>query len=364
MQIIKYSISLRNKSRKSASYYGRIRQDGREKFIPLHTASKNEAERWLTEQRYKYDQYLAGNITEQEIITVDRAPAFAQKGTSRAVTALRDVVDSWERKMRLTGARESTIDNYTRAVRDIADMSMPVTELTTVVMKGLLAVKASCKSTTRRFYSNALRTFAAFVEDEYGATGLCRSVPRIKVDPPTKPFWTRGQMQKIIDAVQCRDKVMERQMKLYLSIMAAVGSRQGETAALTWSDFTPPDRLRFRAETTKGRKERSVPLPRVLAGKLTNMKINNDPAPHSLIFSAIPKHQGSRDGILRRAMTRVGISEGSMHCLRRSVSTILYRKTNDIKAVSQLLGHAPATAVRSYQQARGFEELRGLVEEV
>ena len=363
MPIVKYSIALRNKSRKSASYYGRIRQDGREKFIPLHTSSRNEAEKWLTEQRYKYDQYLAGNLTDQEIITVDRAPAFAQKGPSRAVLDLGRVVDGWEQKMRLSGARESTVTNYCRAVRDIADMSMPVTDLTPVVIKNLLTAKAGCKPATRRFYSNCLRAFAAYVEDEYGATGLCRAVPRIKADTATKPYWTRGQMQKIIDAVQCRDKVMERQFKLYLSIMAAVGSRQGETGKLTWADFTPPDRLRFRAETTKGRRERSVPLPRVLAGKLTNMKINNDPSPHSLIFDAIPRSQGSRDRILRRAMTAVGITEGSLHCLRRSVSTILYRKTNDIKAVSQLLGHAPGTAIRNYQQARGFEELRGLVEE-
>ena len=43
---------------------------------------------------------------------------------------------------------------------------------------------------------------------------------------------------------------------------------------------------------------------------------------------------------------------------------ILYReKGADIKAIAQLLGHSPAVSLQFYQQSRGLEDLRELVEE-
>ena len=55
---IKYSILIRNKKLRCAKWYGRIRQDGKERFFPME--SRQEGERWLNEQKYLYGEYLAG----------------------------------------------------------------------------------------------------------------------------------------------------------------------------------------------------------------------------------------------------------------------------------------------------------------
>ena len=85
MLIIRYSITLRNKKLKSPRWYGRIRQDGREKFLPMD--SRQEAERWLNEQKYRYGEYTAGVLKENEILTIDSTGVLARKQASNPIPA-------------------------------------------------------------------------------------------------------------------------------------------------------------------------------------------------------------------------------------------------------------------------------------
>ena len=163
-------------------------------------------------------------------------------------------------------------------------------------------------------------------------------------------------MYHIIEAVKCTDKVMEEQFKVYAWVMASCGSRQGETYELTWNDFHD-NCLTFRAETTKGRKERTVPLDLRVVEMLLRM-----PRTGSKIFSAIPKSQAGRYSILERAVKAAGAPHGGLHTFRTSVSRILYRKCKDITAVAALLGHSPEVSMMHYSEARKAEELRTLVD--
>lgn len=195
-----------------------------------------------------------------------------------------------------------------------------------------------------------------FLRDEYGAQGLLEAIPSIKVDTPARPCWTREEMQRIISCIECRDKVVQEQFKDYCTIMAAIGSRQGETYMLRWEDYSGAC-LRFRAENTKGRRERVVPVPGSVQERLAKRVQASGP-----MFPDIPKSQAGRFSMLRRAMKRAGVKEGGLHNFRRTVSTLLYLECQDIKAVSQVLGHSAAVAIEHYQRTRGVEELRRVVE--
>ena len=227
MQIVKYSISLRNKHRKTAQFYGRIRQDNRERFIPLHTASRAQAEKWLHKQLYLYEEYQAGNLDESEILTVDSTAVVARKRVSGASKTLGEVMDSWEADMRLEGAREATIDTYMRTVRMLLDTSVPVTSVNAEMLRASLAARAECKPATRRFYSNTLKSLAVYLEQRCGFSAtLHQSIPDIKVDPTVRPYWSHDQIIAIKANVECRDKVCQKQFREYLELLSITGCRQ------------------------------------------------------------------------------------------------------------------------------------------
>jgi integrase len=351
---IRYSITIRNKNRKSAKWYGRIRQDGKERFLPMD--SRADAERWLARQNYLYGEYTAGNAGEAEILTLGSTPVLAQKRASKAVLTLRECLDGWEKKRRLEGKREATLSAWGRALKLLVDPGMPVTEFGAAQVKAAIEARANLKAATRRFYSKALQSFVTFLRDEYGVQGLIEAIPAIKVDKATKPCWTREEMQRIISCIECRDKVVQEQFIDYCTIMAAIGSRQGETAMLRWEDYKDGC-LCFRAENTKGRKERTVPVPMSVQERLAKRVQAS-----GSMFPDLPRSQAGRFSMLRHAMERAGVKEGGLHNFRRAVSTLLYRECQDIKAVSQVLGHSAAVAIEHYQQTRGVEELRKVVE--
>lgn len=354
MLIIRYSITLRNKKLKSPRWYGRIRQDGRERFIPMD--SRQEAERWLNEQKYRYGEYTAGVLKENEILTIDSTPVLARKQASKAVLTLRDCLDRWEAKRRLEGKREATLAAWGRALNMLVDPAMDVTDFKAAHVKAAIESRAGLKPATRRFYSKALQSFVTFLRDEYGAQNLVEAIPSIKVDTPARPCWTREEMQRIISCIECRDKVVQEQFKDYCTIMAAIGSRQGETYLLRWEDYSGGC-LRFRAENTKGRRERVVPVPGSVQERLAKRVQASGP-----MFPDIPRSQAGRFSMLRRAMERAGVEAGGLHTFRKTVSTLLYQECEDLKAVSQVLGHSAAVALEVYQRTRGVEELRRVVE--
>ena len=177
-----------------------------------------------------------------------------------------------------------------------------------------------------------------------------------KVDKVEKGYWRMNEIYQIIEAVECRDKVMQEQIKVYFWMMATAGSRQGETALIRWGDIKDGC-VTFRAETTKNNKTRVVPLDRRVLEMLERM-----PHEGERVFSAIPNSQAGRFSILSKAIKKSNMPKGGLHTFRHSASMYLYAHSQDLKAVSQLLGHSPETAMQYYQASRQTDELRNLVD--
>lgn len=360
MPIVKYSILIRNKRLKCAKWYGRIRQDGREKFIPME--SRGEAERWLNEQNYRFGEYRAGNLGEDEILTIASTPVKARKRASEAVLTIRECLDRWEASGRLEGKRETTLASYGRALRLMLDGELPLTALTQEYIRSVLDSRAGLKSTTRRFYAKALLSLAKFVGREYGVRGLEDAIPSIRADEGARVFWTPADMEEIILEIRCKDAVKTLQYREFYTLMKEVGSRQGETGLITWSDVYSDGKgggvVRFRGSTTKSRRERCVPISLELWASLEARR----GLPGKLVFDAIPRSQSARYDVLKNALDRLGLP-GNQHTFRHSVAMAMYAKSKDIKACAQLLGHGETTAMKYYLAARSLEELRELVEE-
>lgn len=86
------------------------------------------------------------------------------------------------------------------------------------------------------------------------------------------------------------------------------------------------------------------------------------PKEGDLVFSAIPNSQAGRFSILAKAIKKSGMPVGGLHTFRHSASMYLYAHCQDLKAVSQLLGHSPETAMKYYQASRQADELRAMVD--
>ena len=363
MDKICYSIVLKIASRKSAKWYGRIRQNGRERLIPISQV-KAEAERWLRRVQLAYDE--ACDLEEhhepippeiaEAILTVDSTPVIARKRGSEGVLSLRSVVDRWEAKMRLEGKSERTIANYTRICREIFDLNSPLTDLNKNLIDSIMARKAHLKSASRRHVAEMLKVLARFCIEEFNIQpSILKYIPNIKAIHEERPCWTKEQMILIISYIEHPNESVQEQFKLYCQMMAAIGSRQGETALLRWEDYQDGC-VTFRADTTKARVARTVPVPYSVQMGLAKWL-----RPSGLIFDLIPTTQSGRYTILKKALDKAGLP-GSLHTWRHSASTLLYKASNDLKAVSQILGHDPATALRYYQATRGPQELRRVVD--
>lgn len=338
-------------------YYARVREDGHTRDIPLHTEDKGVAETWVALRRDEIKRY------NQYVLVGEVPPAgLLDKVDNRTETALGGVVtfqrglEAWEAHMRRRGLRNTTIDSYTRAYRVTVPHDAQVTNLDRPTVTKWLSRHDKLKSATRKLYSCALREFVRFGCSEWGwDRTLLDDWPMVLVESATKGAWTMQQMAAIINNVRCRDPEVEEAFKAYCWVMATVGSRQGETAELRWSDYSE-GRLTFRAETTKSRKSRTVPLDQRICRLLDRL-----PRKNQYIFADIPKTQPGRYEVLARAIKRAGVPSGGLHTFRHSVARIMYAKCTDITLVADLLGHSPAVSIRHYAEARKPEEMQALV---
>lgn len=362
---ISYSAYQKHKDRGDATWFCRVRERGVSPVdVNLHTKSKAQADAYVMLRKSELQLYnakvLTGEATEDDLRKLVRrnSPAIAQKGTSETVLTLRVCLDAWEAELRRTGKRETTVSAYMRALKVIAPKDGLLADMTEDNMRKWLAAFDGLKANTRKFYSVALREFTKFCCRQYKLDrDLVDSFNFVKVEQVEKPYWTLIQIYHIIEAVECRDKVREKVMKAYLWTLATTGARQGEAYALRWSDLSDDNVLTFRAETTKTNKTRRVPLDWRIARLLRRL-----PKEGELIFQCLPNSQAGRFSILRKAIKKSGMPMGGLHTMRHSASMQIYRKTEDIKAAAQILGHSEAVAIQTYQASRQADQLREAVD--
>lgn len=353
---MKFSLIKKNKTRENAPWYIRRYDHGKVTDINLETTDRQKAEMEL--MKVKVASEMEGDPLD--------ALSVRRKHLSEPISAPGGVIDQWEGWLAVEGKRAASISTYSRAIRYLMGDRSP-DSLTVQSVAAILRKTSHLKTATRHIYVNAMRSLFGYMKKN----DLVASLPKIKVEPTDRTWWTAEQMRDIIYAVECQRADWTIEYRDYFSIMAAIGSRQGETGQLRWCDLRDGT-LTFRAETTKSRKEKVVPIPQALWAQLETRRPNRQYGDlysgyidENYMFPHVQQaSQPNRFCVLQRALKKVGL-KGGLHTFRHSVSMILYRKSGcDIKSVSQILGHSPSVAMQYYQNARTIDELRSVVERV
>ena len=359
---VSYTAWQKHKSRGDQTWYCRVREAGQPTLdVCLHTTNKAQADAFVLLRKRELElfnaQLLVGENPDASKLLRRSTAKIAQKGTSEAVL-IRDAVDAWSAHLSRSGKRTATISTYLRALRNCLDYSLPLTAVTEKYLNEALRKHDHLKSATRKSYCVTVREWVKFCVKEYGLNrDLIDSFTYIKVQTTEKGFWTMNEMRRIIDNVQCRDEASTQCYKAYFWLMATTGARQGEAAALEWSDLRD-GAVTFRAETTKNNQTRTCPL---ALGVLD--LINKLPRVSKKIFAYIGRQQASRYGVLAKAVKKAGVAPGGLHCFRHSASMYLYSKLNDIKLTAQYLGHGAQTAILFYQKTREVEKVSDAITE-
>ena len=378
---VRYTVYIKNPSRPSAHYYARVRQKGQPLFdVDLKTKDRAQAEAWLRLRRSEIDnvnaRILLGEPVPEEVM---RSLVLWQNRHCgprevKKIPTIREVADEFEKHLRRTGRRETTVATYLRAVKALLSpiFSNPITTLTEDEILARMAAFDGRKANTRKNYSVTLHELVKFAVDRYGLPAkLERSVPMVKVNQVDRTHWDMMEMRAIIDNVSCKDPVQEAQYKAYFWLLATAGSRQGESAALLWSDLKAGV-VTFRASVTKTRTERRVPLfyhvnAMILAlrrpdhGQLIFDRLPSQAAKHKVLTKAIARANSKRDALHQIPM-------GGLHTFRHSVSVLLYRDRDgqrpDLKAICSMMGHSASVALTYYQNSRQTEEVAEMVYDI
>lgn len=351
---ISYSALVKNPKRKTAPYYGRVRQDGREKFIPLNTESKAEAMKWVERQKnilFQVNEYLeAGQDVPDDLaaklITVDTT-SFARKGASKPVSAPGGILDRWEVDMRVRGLSGATIANYVKAAHIVLGEARLDT-LGADAVREAISRNLGINNNTRRFYCNALRSLFRFT----GREDLCKALPRIRPVDGDHVFWSYGDMYDICCTVSSDTPERTEQYRLYFRCLMETACRNSELTNVRWKDVDQAT-IRFSAINTKARKERLVPISWELYAELDVIRKD----PEDYVFNLVSRNQSRRYKILARAVKKLGLPVGGLHTFRRSRATEIYRRCG-IAVASKMVGDTEVVALKHYIKEAGVEELR------
>lgn len=359
---IGYSLYQKHKKRGDMTWYCRVREKGQPTFdVNLHTDSKAQAEAFVLLRKREVELYnaqvLAGESADASKLLRKNTHLISQKGSSTAVS-VRTATDAWESHLRRSGRRETTISTYMRAMRNCLDMSLPISALTERYLNESLRKHDNLKSASRKSYCVTVREFVKFCCREYGLNrDLIDCFTFVRVQQVEKGYWTMNEMRRIIDCIQCKDDKATQSYKAWCWLMATTGARQGEAAAVEWSDLRDGT-ITYRAETTKSNQSRTVPL---TIGVLD--LINKLPRVSKRIFAHIGSTQATRYAVVAKAVKAANAPQGGLHTFRHSASMYLYSKINDIKLTSQILGHSAQTALTYYQKTREVDKVSDAVHE-
>ena len=368
MEKILYCLVLKNKTRKHPKYYLRVREQGkRDKLLPLATCSRPEAELKLRAAQRVYDEACdlekMGQPVPPELLSrIVRADSVEVMtgGTGHGPMSVKEAVEQWETWLRVKGMSEKTILLYTHGVLRVLDGSLPVTSVDRAAVTAGMARKAGLSSAGRRSLSVITKNFLSWLNENHGGSwgDAIKACPEVKAVSAHKVAWTDDEVRRILSCIHHVDPETKAQYVLFFNIMAATGCRVSELRDLRWEDFGP-DRITFRASTTKSRKERTVPINRKVQELSAGLREASGE-----VFPLVARTNAGLNLMLRRAMARAGVEKGSTHSFRTSLATRWARTGVPVKATQQLLGHAsPSTTLEYYTAQDSMDTLRQFVED-
>jgi integrase len=128
-------------------------------------------------------------------------------------------------------------------------------------------------------------------------------------------------------------------LRAFVILAVSTGMRRGELMALRWSDVDMPRRLiTLRAETTKAKKSRTIPLTDVAVETLESQR------GHPLVFHGIQNFRRSFETACRNA----GFTDVTPHTLRHTTASWMVSAGVPLYEVKEILGHSTIKVTERY----------------
>lgn len=183
----------------------------------------------------------------------------------------------------------------------------------------------------------------------------------LRVNKPQKlpVVLSRGEVHAVLSTVR------EPARRMALTTIYALGLRLGEGLALTTGDIDA-ERLIVWVRDGKGAKDRGVPLPRPILGRLRQYwKQQRPQSATAFLFVAHGGQQPLHKTTLQKTFTAVRKDAGidkpaSIHSLRHSYATHLLEAGVSLRSIQRVLGHKSlrTTSVYMHVTQPGTERLQ------
>ena len=205
------------------------------------------------------------------------------------------------------------------------------------------------KPATIRTAAHVLRAWLNFcmAEGMIGADTPMRRVRTPSLGRPHPDAFTKDEVLSLLAATKTpRDRAI-------VLCLLDTGCRAGEFAALRVGDVNlATGAVRIRAETAKGKRERTVYLGKharsALADYLAGLKLApDDQLWRNGLTGAALVLQGLKQ-ILKRTARRANVLPAGPHRYRRTALTFMLRDGMDIYAVADIAGHNTIDLLKSY----------------
>lgn len=214
------------------------------------------------------------------------------------------------------------------------------------------------KPMTTRSHRKNLSVFIRWaVIRKYLTNNPLLKIPKPKLMKRLPRHHTDKEVEVIFQAIEMRSRTSfeEARNKAIIGVAALAGLRRGEAMNLTLNDINMESRqIRVKAETSKSRSERMVPIVQRLHDMLKSYFTLRDEVARSdcnyLWASSVTGNKLSIYG-LTHVVDQVSKSAGfrvKMHSLRHSYGTYSYAGCHDIKAVQENMGHSDLSTTLIY----------------
>jgi site-specific recombinase XerD len=265
------------------------------------------------------------------------------------VHGFEEICDDFVKKLTISGLSKDTVENYSRSVAQISlHFNKSPLELTDKELRDYLYYLKNSHfgSSVFKFAIYSLRKLFSL----NGKKKLKTILPSIPQQQRLPVVLSHSECKRIINApLKLRDRFM-------IAFLYSSGLRINELSNLKIEDLDT-DRLQIRVVEGKGKKDRYVPLSKLIAKKFP--KYLETCNPKIFLFNSTNGKKFSHTGIqriVRMAKIKSGIlKKVSTHTFRHTYATHLLESGVDLLTIKNILGHASISTTLVYLHVAQFE---------
>lgn len=220
---------------------------------------------------------------------------------------------------------------------------------------GELARTLRRKTQSLRAYFRYLKKLG-IMADNPAADVILAKTPKLLPE-----FVKESEMESLLEPLPEDASTEELRDRLIVEILYATGIRRAELAGLSDSDISF-DTAEMRV-TGKRSKERVIPLPRALLGRIRTYISRRDAEYPEAATEALIRNGAEPAGAetiyraVHRLLSGTGASKRSPHVLRHTFATTMLNNGANLQTVKEFLGHASLSTTQIYTHV-SFAEMK------